>query len=163
MYSQAGQDDWILSHIPKGTYLEIGASHPVNINNTMALEQRGWTGISIDIDNQCEQLWKNQRSQPLVIDNALTMDFVLPERIDYLQIDIDPAEQSLACLKRMLATGCRFNLITFEHDYYTGVDVRTESRELLTAAGYHLEVADVSTNNQVFEDWWMANEFKTKA
>ena len=159
MYSQAGQDDWVLSHIEKGTYLEIGASHPKNINNTYALELAGWTGLSIDIDLQCQDIWRETRQQPLLIADALIMDwaeyFQRNEVIDYLQIDIDPAIQSLEVLKKII-NKATFNLITFEHDFYLGVDVRTESREILTAAGYRLDRADVEAGyNMPFEDWWI--------
>ena len=156
MYSQAGQDEFVLSLISKGVYLEIGASHPIYINNTYALEKNGWTGWSIDIDNQCEQVWKQERTQPLIIADAITMDYsFLPDRVDYLQLDIDPAHQTLKCLEVLLKTKTRFSIITFEHDCYTeGSEVMERQRELLTAAGYIPYKLGVEHNGDSFEDWW---------
>lgn len=153
MYSQSKQDEWVLSKIPKGTYIEIGASHPVNINNTYALEQAGWYGISIDIDNQCEQLWKQLRKNPLLIIDALTYKF--NGSVDYLQLDIEPPQQTLQCLKYVLQSDFRFKLLTFEHDHYTGKGCRNESRDLLIAAGYTLDTADVQCEFGSYEDWWI--------
>jgi hypothetical protein len=156
MYSQAGQDAFILSLIPVGTYLEIGASHPMNINNTFALERAGWKGWSFDIEDISQAEWLRTRAQPLIIADAVTYDYsFLPPVVDYLQIDIDPAPQSLACLKHILTFPTRYKIITFEHDYYYDKHVRDESRELLTKAGYQLAKADVEYEGKPFEDWWI--------
>jgi hypothetical protein len=155
MYSQANQDEWVLSKIPKGTYLEIGASHPVIISNTYLLEQAGWEGLSIDIDGQCKELWERLRYNPLLITDALTYHFA--GAVDYLQLDIDPPQQTLQCLKNVLQSNFSFKLLTFEHDHYTGEGCRDESRALLIAAGYTLEVSDVQCEFGSFEDWWVKN------
>ena len=154
-YSQAGQDKWVLSLFPKGTYLEIGASHPKNINNTYLLELNGWDGLSIDIDNQCEAEWKATRKNRLLIANALAYPFSLLDPVEYLQIDIDPAHQSLLCLRKILASGMEFKCLTFEHDHYTGEGCKEQSRQLLHDAGYNLAVADVLYDGKSFEDWWV--------
>jgi ATP-dependent Clp protease ATP-binding subunit ClpA len=46
MYSQARQDDFVIHMMngKVGEYLEIGASHPIDISNTYALEQLGIMG-----------------------------------------------------------------------------------------------------------------------
>jgi hypothetical protein len=157
MYSQAGQDAFVLSLIPKGTYLEIGASHPRNINNTYALEQAGWKGWSLDIDPQCQEEWLQIRKNPLIIADALTYDYsFLPARVDYLQLDIDPSHQTLICLTNLLMTKTRFSIITFEHDFYcSGDEVRMYSRRLLYDKGYKLAKPDVEYENKSFEDWWI--------
>jgi hypothetical protein len=165
MYSQAGQDRWVLAMHPQpGSYLEIGASHPTLINNTYLLEQNGWQGVSFDIDPQNQQLWQQQRKNPLIITDALKFDWVsfcdLPFVTDYLQIDIDPPAQSFEVLQRIIETGAEFKLITFEHDAYTdGGVVRATSREYLTKHGYTLHTADVSTQGMVFEDWWVNEKY----
>ena len=161
MYSQAGQDEWVLSMIPTGKYLEIGASHPVNISNTYLLEKNGWTGTSIDIDSQCAELWKQTRKNRLIIGNALTMSYGwLPERIEYLSLDIDPARNTFEMLTKLPHSQTRFSLITYEHDYYlvnewAGHDFRERSRELLTGLGYQLYRPDVCYEGKPFEDWWI--------
>jgi hypothetical protein len=155
MYSQAGQDEWVLSKIKQGVYLEIGASHPVNISNTYLLELNGWTGTSIDIDNQCQEEWHKRRTNPLIIDNALTMPFNLPERIDYLSLDIDPSENTFTALIRLPHSKTRFSLITYEHDHYTpGHNYRNHSRKFLKALGYKFAFSDVEYEGKSFEDWW---------
>jgi len=161
MYSQEGQDKWVLSHVPKGYYLEIGASHPVNISNTYLLEQNGWEGLSVDIDNQCQDIWRQTRKNRLIIANALTMSFYwLPKRVDYLSLDIDPAWNTYEMLTKLPHDSTRFSLITYEHDYYTyagtsSPDYRAMSRELLRKLGYALAVPDVCNNGNPFEDWWI--------
>lgn len=160
MYSQAGQDEWVLSQIKHGTYLEIGASHPVNISNTYLLEKNGWNGTSVDIDNQCEKLWHELRKNRLIIGNALTMSFGwLPARVDYLSLDIDPARNTFEMLTKLPHNQTRFSLITYEHDYYlcnewAGHDFRQRSRELLIGLGYELVAADVKYDGKPYEDWW---------
>jgi hypothetical protein len=165
MYSQAGQDAWVMQlHPQPGSYLEIGASHPTLINNTYLLEQNGWQGVSFDIDSQNQQLWTQQRKNPLIITDALKFDWAafcdLPFVTDYLQIDIDPPAQSFEVLQRIIETGAEFKLITFEHDAYTdGGAIRAASRDYLTKHGYTLHTADVSTQGMVFEDWWVNKKY----
>lgn len=50
-YSQFGEDA-ILRHLtrtwPAGTYVDIGAYHPIVLSNTYGLYCRGWRGLTID-------------------------------------------------------------------------------------------------------------------
>lgn len=51
MYSQLGQDGWVLQQFPKdhqGYFVEIGAHHPTDLSNTKLLEEHGWSGIAFD-------------------------------------------------------------------------------------------------------------------
>jgi len=49
MYSQIGQDAWVLSHIAMpGYFVDIGATDGITNNNTYALEGRGWSGICVE-------------------------------------------------------------------------------------------------------------------
>lgn len=158
MYSQAGQDEWVLSLIPKGKYIEIGASHPINISNTYLLEQNGWIGTSFDIDDQCQAIWQQTRKNRLIIGNALTTSFGwLPARVDYLQLDIDPAANTFEMLTKLPHKQTRFSLITYEHDAYIKYDkdYRQLSRDYLTGLGYQLHKADVCYEGKPFEDWWI--------
>jgi hypothetical protein len=165
MYSQAGQDAWVMQlHPQPGSYLEIGASHPTLINNTYLLELNGWKGVSFDVDPQNQQLWEQQRKNPLIITDALKFDWVyfcdLPFVTDYLQVDIDPPAQSFEVLQKIIETGAEFKLITFEHDAYTDNGaIRAASREYLIKHGYTLHTADVSTQGMVFEDWWVNEKY----
>ena len=117
MYSQARQDEFVI-HMMNGKigeYLEIGASHPIDISNTFALEKIGWTGLSIDISDSCKQVWEEKRINPLVIADALTFDYPKKKRIDYLQLDVDPSEVTFKALLQVLKSKTIFSIITFFH------------------------------------------------
>jgi hypothetical protein len=159
-YSQSGQDLWVLSKVPIGTYLEIGASHPIDINNTYLLEQNGWSGISIDIDDQCQQLWKQTRENELIIADALQYNYEA-KLYDYIQIDIEPPNQSLEVLKRLLSQGVECKCMTFEHDaYYANIEIRNEARRLMLDNGYILAVPDVEWKpGKSYEDWFINKKY----
>lgn len=157
MYSQARQDDFVI-HMMNGKigeYLEIGASHPIDISNTYALEQLGWTGLSIDISDSCKQIWSEKRKNPLIIADALTFDYPKKKRIDYLQVDVDPSETSFKALQRVLESKTRFSIITFETDSYSNTNFVMPSRNLLQKEGYTLIYPDVLCGFGPFEDWYI--------
>ena len=214
----------MLKNKRQGTFLEIGAQHPVYYSNTWRLEtEYDWTGISIDredcsrhrivlaefwqqfyasvrefdwpdaesIDDLPEELQQECREvhghdkhiapwlqenlgwavtrpgSEFVLHNALTYDYSrLPDYFDYLQVDIEPPNQSLTALK-LITAQIRFAVITFEHDAWTGTaeaeQARQQSRELLRDQGYELVVNDVGVEPRnlidqgrmtYFEDWW---------
>jgi hypothetical protein len=157
MYSQAGQDKFVLDRIgTKGTYLEIGASHPVYINNTYLLELNGWNGLSIDIDDSNKVAWYECRNNPLIIADAITYNYNDVERIDYLQLDIEPTENTFACLQHILkTTKTRFSIITFETDAYLDLRFVKPSRDILQDLGYELIKPDVQCEFGAFEDWYI--------
>ena len=50
-YSQHGEDlviDNILGHKTRGSFVDVGAYDPININNTYRFYKRGWRGINIE-------------------------------------------------------------------------------------------------------------------
>lgn len=50
-YSQTGEDlivNFYLSQIENGFYVDVGAHHPVSLNNTYLFYKRGWRGIAIE-------------------------------------------------------------------------------------------------------------------
>lgn len=66
-HSQYGQDLYILDKIGKDkSYVEVGANHPVRLNNTFLLESNGWSGVSIDPLNKYLNEWIEIREQPLI-------------------------------------------------------------------------------------------------
>jgi hypothetical protein len=82
----------------------------------------------------------------------------MPERIDYLQIDIEPAYQSLAALRRMPFDKYTFSVITFEHDLYAdpkNLKIKQEQQRILLSHGYRLVRENVAVEDQPFEDWWI--------
>ena len=163
MYSQAGQDKWVLDKIgANGTYLEIGAAYPIVYNNTYLLELNGWKGLSIDFEPSYQIDWKAQRKNPLIIADALTFDYPIVDRYDYLQLDIDPTEKTFALLQRLLKEyKTRYTLITFETDAYLDNRFVDPSRKLLSDYGYQLSVPDVvCTGYGAFEDWYVDKSVK---
>jgi len=157
MYSQAGQDKFVLDRIgANGTYLEIGAAYPIVYNNTYLLELNGWTGLSIDFEPMYLEQWK-VRKNSIVIADALTYDYPDVDRYDYLQLDIDPTEKTFALLQKLLKEyKTRYSVITFETDAYLDNRFVEPSRKLLNDYGYKLEKADVICEGYgAFEDWYI--------
>lgn len=170
-YSQAFQDLmlWIIfdgKH--DGSFLEVGCNHPKYTNNTYLLSaERGWRGVSFDILDVSAE-WGLQRPEDtFVCADVLATDIVnLVARsrntprgyFDYLQIDIDPCENSYSCLRKIDHQIQRFGVITFETDRYTGisgVQVAVESRKFLKDLGYEPLLMDVLVDgDKPYEDWW---------
>lgn len=166
-HSQSFQDLFVLmaTHGRRGGfYLEIGSSDPYYNNNTALLEQDfDWSGISIDIQPQMVDKFKSQRKNPVLLANALDIDYVellqqyhAARDIDYLQVDCDPPTTSLEILKKIPFDRYRFAVITFEHDYYADSTVKLKSREFLSSHGYCLVAPDIAYDDvHSYEDWWV--------
>ena len=61
LYSQLGQDAWVLKHFPgPGMFVEAGASDGVLNSNTLALEKLGWAGICVEPGREFMALCKNR-------------------------------------------------------------------------------------------------------
>ncbi|HEY8161602.1 MAG TPA: hypothetical protein VIF34_04960 [Methylocystis sp.] len=164
-----------------------------NNNTCLLHREFGWGGLSIELDPVHLSTWKKERPRSrLLIADALSLDYsgILSElvelgarksglpslfsklfpsgqkptnRIDYLQLDIDPSINTLGVLKLLPLSDFRFSVITFETDVYTGdLRAQAESRALLLDHGYKLVGADVSVLYEPvsprpvpFEDWWV--------
>lgn len=162
-YSQASQDMFVLTVLngkQNGTYVEIGGYDGERISNTNLLEtQFNWSGIALEIDSTRTVKYNSQRKNKCVCANALTSDYSqlfidnqFSNRIDYLQVDIEPPINTLNALKKIPHDKYRFSVITFETDmYYAGDAVMNESRAFLTNLGYDLIAKNVSS----FEDWYI--------
>lgn len=172
-YSQAGQESFVLNALKKkrfGTYLEIGAFHGKNLSNTYLLEKKfSWFGIGIEINLFRSMIYRLQRKNPIIHSNALNLNYEdvfksyeMPKRIDYLQIDIEPAVNSFHVLCLLPHSSYRFSVITFEHDLYASPFNRYYkkwSEELLKDLGYKQLVSNLCNNNLPFEDWWVDPNF----
>ena len=108
-FSQAFQDLFVLSILDgkkNGTYVEIGGDHPVVINNSYILEsQYGWKGVSFELIQTAVDFYNSLRTNPCLCEDATTADYKaifeennFPNQIDYLQVDIEPAQQTLNAL-----------------------------------------------------------------
>ena len=147
------------------TFLELGAGPAIHGCNTYTLEKfHKWKGVSIELDSSLASTFRLQRINPIINADALLLNyeeilesFNLGPDIGYLQIDIDPSFQSLACLLRIPFDRYRFAGITFEHDRYrSGSKVAKAKRAVLKHYGYELLVEDLLVDNKYpYEDWWV--------
>lgn len=166
-YSQIYQDMFVLAALDgkkNGTYLEIGAGGPYLGSNTALLEKDfDWTGVSIEFDPDLCQEFVQERTNKVLCVDATLLDYrkLLKSHfegqvIDYLQIDIDPAEQSYEVLTQLPLKEYTFKVITFEHDAYINGYYREASRNYLQNLGYVLVVPNVSADGvNAFEDFWI--------
>lgn len=168
-YSQAYQDMFVLAATKGkrlGTYLEIGSGDPFVGNNTALLEKLyGWRGIGIEMDEKFIPDYRNNRSNPVLCENAMHVKYtkilreLAPDKIiDYLQVDCEPSKSTFEVLLELPLHLYKFAVITYEHDHYVDISksYRFKSRAYLKSMGYVLVVNDVSVDGKsTFEDWWV--------
>lgn len=154
-YSQAGQDRFVyelLGPDHKGTFLDIGCSHPAQINNTYALELNGWQGLLVDLDDVTELCGQFRQSE-FRKEDATKMVHIRKE-YDYGSFDIDGATYD--ALQNAIHQDVKFRVLTVEHDSYRiGVEMRDKIRKLLKLSGYTMLCEDVCHEGHPFEDWWV--------
>ena len=102
-YSQSFQDLFVISVLDgkrNGTFIDLGCSYPISINNTYLLESDfGWSGVAIDIDPDRTSEWKVDRDCDVITFDAGNIDYndLLSQfdstHIDYLSIDVDNDDQ----------------------------------------------------------------------
>lgn len=174
VFSRSEQENFVINIFQKkknGYYVELGANHPIEGNNTYILETVfDWKGVSFEILERHQSLHKEVRSNPCLLQDARTFDYKkyfeennFPKQIDYLQIDIDEdwdrrgrmtgdQSSSLHGLIQLPLNEYRFSIITYEHealnDFKRNSD-RDAQREILSSYGYVLLVRDWH------EDWWV--------
>jgi len=168
-FSQVYQDMFVLFMLDgkrNGTFLEVGGSLPYHGNNTALLERDfNWRGVSIEWkQDQADEYKKARPNIDMICTDALKLNYFdvckkfASTDIDFLQLDIEPARNTLEVLKMIPFDQFRFAVITYEHDYYVDVSrsCRDQSRKILRDLGYELVIADVCPrDNCPFEDWWV--------
>jgi hypothetical protein len=166
-FSDAGQDLLVTILLPKkrgGYYVEIGSQDPIKNNNTFMLETYlDWSGLAFELRNTYADFYNWRRRNDCIQCDATEVDYAaifdqykVPERIHFLQVDIEPSLATLAALKALPHEKFRFSIIVFEHDNYQSTEkVDTTSRRFLSDLGYHLLVEDVQISKNSFEDWWI--------
>jgi FkbM family methyltransferase len=75
-YSQSGEDRIIefflnTTGLENATYLDIGASHPIALNNTYLLYRRGLRGVCVDPAPGLDRLYKRHRPHDLFMPYAV--------------------------------------------------------------------------------------------
>lgn len=166
-YSQSMQDMFVLSVLDgkrNGVYVEIGADKPRVINNSYLLEsQYDWSGVSFEIESDKVDYFNTIRKNKCICANATKFDYKslfderkYPKQIDYLQLDCDPPQITLECLKKLPLEDYRFSVITFETDLYAGgQDVQIEHWQILSSLGYQRVVKNIKNEGNPYEDWWI--------
>ena len=166
-WSQSMQDMFVLSMLDgkrNGVYVEIGADQPRVISNTYLLENNfDWSGISFELDADKVAFFNTIRKNKCLCEDATLYDYKsifeernYPKQIDYLQLDIDPAEGTLRALKALPLDDYRFSVITYETDVYSsGADIQDEQIEILESHGYQLVSKNVKCEGNPYEDWWI--------
>ena len=166
-WSQSMQDMFVLSMLDgkrNGVYVEIGADQPRVISNTYLLEKDfDWSGISFELDADKVAFFNTIRKNKCLCEDATLYNYKslfeelnYPKQIDYLQLDIDPAEGTLRALKALPLDDYRFSVITYETDVYSsGADIQDEQIEILESHGYQLVAKNVKCEGNPYEDWWI--------
>ena len=166
-WSQSMQDIFVMSMLDgkrNGVYVEIGADQPRVISNTYLLEKDfDWSGISFELDADKVAFFNTIRKNKCLCEDATLYDYKslfeklnYPKQIDYLQLDIDPAEGTLRALKTLPLDDYRFSVITYETDVYSsGADIQDEQIEILESHGYQLVAKNVKCEGNPYEDWWV--------
>jgi len=169
-YSQAFQDIFTLSVLNgkrNGCYVEIGGWHGTSDSNTYLLETLfDWIGFAVEWNPEYVERYNVVRKNRCLCLNALTIDYEeifqemrFPSQIDYLQVDISPAKNTLEALKRQPFEKRRYSVITFETDAYMyGKGPKEEAKSLLLSLGYELLAEDVKILGNPFEDWYVDPE-----
>ena len=172
-FSQSGQDQFAYNISgSNGTYLEIGAHDPVINSNTFNLEVKcNWNGISVEYDKSFQMSWgdNKQRKNNVIWDDAFNINYSslikqreLPNRLNYLSCDIEPAENTFNILKKVISSKLNFDFISFEHDKYSiGNKYEDLSIEYLKNYNYKVAVKDVYSRNKrykIYETWFVNND-----
>jgi len=170
-FSQAYQDLFVLTMLKgkcNGKYLEVGANHPVEFNNTFLLEDKfNWKGISVEIDNDMVELFNTVRHNKCDCADGTTFNFLkkLDGRrwkdkiIDYLSLDCEPAMTTYKILTRIPFDEYKVSVITYETDVYKdGPKARELSREFLINKGFQLVASNVCNGGNPYEDWYVDPE-----
>ncbi len=168
--SQVNQDLFVLCVLNgkrDGTYIEVGANEPVRLSNTHLLETKfNWRGISFELSSTLAEEFNRTRRNVCIEVDATAADYTniirlagFGNHIDYLQLDIEPAYNTLKALKAIDLERFTFSVITYEHDAYQGGDPeKLESRRILESHGYTRVVSDVKHQQNAFEDWWVRED-----
>jgi hypothetical protein len=178
--SKEGQDifaDFLINDQRKKTFLDLGCNHPINSNNTIYLENKGWSGVISDIDANLENNFIESKRKCLF----RTADLADPKQlndlcdfyiehfgnyVDFLSFDVDAA--TIKVLENFPFDKLSFGVMCFEHDTYwqnTANAKKTSMLSLLSnipkykcivdGLGFHHKRPDGTLELRVHEDWWV--------
>ena len=175
--------DIITNNKKNGFFLDIGAGtggikgqYNGFYSNTYYFEHLNWGGIAIDYDiDYIKEASIYRKCKLINADlfniniNDILRECEAPQIIDYLSFDVDDA--TMKVLFDIDLVSYRFNVITFEHNYFHYESkpawsneksqkesklLREISREKFISNGYELLCADVLfKGNNSIEDWYI--------
>jgi len=170
----------------KGYYVDIGSGNGEGApcaSNTAWLEEMGWTGLLLDIDQKFIEEAKIFRPNSKCIrEDAFNVDYKklfdrigTPKVIDYLTIDVDPMGNIQAPCVQAFAKfpfeDYDFKFLTIEHDLYNphGPFQKQILQNYMKNKPYRLFAEDVAlayNGKRYLEDWYINpkfyNDFKIK-
>lgn len=177
-YSQARQDlfAWLCHGQSKtGSFVDLGAGHPVNGSNTKFLEEMGWRGILADIATFDDLVKERSEDNKIFgdafdpdVDSAIVALSGQSRTIDFLSLDLEPPMLTLQRLVTLPLDRVKFAVACVEHDLYRGNEhIRAAMRGIMESRGYLCVAHDVhmlgytaSLANLVpVEDWWIHPDF----
>ena len=175
-FSQAGQDVFVsltLDRKQSGLFVDLGAGHPQTYSNTFGLEKyAGWRGILADIETLDQlkaerdprNLFYGNALDPKLMADILTLADANEGTLDYLSLDLEPPESTLAALYGLPLDQMTFAIATVEHDLYRGKQsIKFAIEGILQGYGYRRvaeNVRMIAKNESGYllvpvEDWWV--------
>lgn len=153
--SKEGQDEAVSHLIPRpGFYLDLGANHPVDQNNTHKLRQLGWGGYCFDI-RQPPEICENY-----IVGDVRSLDFksILGKGrlVSYISFDVDSS--TIKALENFPFEEFPFAVMSFEHDLYRqdGQAKKDACIKRLEKENYAILMENVKAKPSLpFEDWWI--------
>lgn len=160
----------VLDSKRNGFFVEIGSCNPIFTNITYSLERySGWNGIMVEYEGPYFSSYNYGRPNSTHITQNISdvnfstifQDNNAPNNIDYLQIDLEQNNPStittIQLLENQVMNNYKFATIIFQQDTYNNTidNSRTVSREIFDSLGYLRVFTDVTSDNTVFEDWYV--------
>ncbi|WP_019939041.1 FkbM family methyltransferase [Bordetella sp. FB-8] len=83
----------LLRNVKRGTYIDIGANHPIYISSTYAFYQKGWRGLAVDGNASFSSAWAQVRPDDIFVEGLVSdaerdVDFLIFP--DHTMSSIDP-------------------------------------------------------------------------
>jgi hypothetical protein len=128
----------ILRDVAGGTYIDIGANHPVDMNNTNYFYNLGWRGLAIDGNDEFQNLWSIYRPEDifnsaLVSNTNKEVQFTKYE--DHTMSTIDPTSEN--------RYSQRSNNVCIEREFRQSVTLFELKQEYLLNQEVHFLSVDV--------------------
>ena len=149
-----GEDLVILQNfndIKNGTYVDVGCYHPIHLNNTFLLHQKGWRGINIDVSEYSIDLFNFLRPSDTNIATAISKEdgvVTLYYQKKISQLTTTKKEISLkrmqGNIKEKVVKSCSLTSILRESEYknrkidFLKIDIEGSDLEALQSLDFHV-------------------------